>query len=269
MTMRYAWIAFAVCVAASAHAQLKIVDFSPNTITFDHTIGWNDGIPDNDVIRGPLPAGPLRLYQRDAWGWSQWNGSWVGGVAQSAFSYQRDTENTPFDDYEGYGQATAFEVQGFDLSTAGLGTGMGLTFTPDTWYDKSLTLRVLNATGGTVSAWNIGLDAWFNDLALLGGTLYLQVSANHVDYTTIDSLISTNTGAGWSGRTPLGGLVNVAVPDGGYLYVRLFYDVTARGNQFVIDNLSVQAVDPVPEPSTMALVGMGLAATLRHRRKTR
>ncbi|MFQ3669637.1 MAG: hypothetical protein SNJ61_12230, partial [Fimbriimonadaceae bacterium] len=153
--MRYAWIALSIFSVSTAHAQLQVVDFSPKTITFDESIGWDDGIPDNDVIRAPLQANSLRIVEPGHWDWAPGNpNGW--GLASGAWSYKWQSVDSAFGQFaDGNGRIETFQTNGADLSSFGLGTGWGVQFTPNSWDDKSLTLRARNMTGGTVSLWNL------------------------------------------------------------------------------------------------------------------
>lgn len=145
-----------------------------------------------------------------------------------------------------------------------------LRFNENTWADKRLTLKVVNNTGVAVNQWQINVDTWFQDTGLNPATLNLLVGTTFVadatGYTLLGSRAGTNSSAGFSAMSVVGGVYSQTVAPGDALYVQLFYDQNGNGTAFVIDNLSVTAVpEPAMAAGLLALVSL-LLVGLRRRR---
>lgn len=262
-----------VALASStvALSQLKLTEFGDRTITFDEGIGFDNGIADDDVMKGAVRLDTLRITEHGHWDYSPWNpGQAVFSSHAWAYRWQGVDHrfgnlNDPNRDDE---RIETWQTEGVDIDSL-LGTsgyGRGITFTPLSWDDKSLTLRILNATGITARYWTFSTDTWFRDVDGQVSTMSLMVSRDHVDYTTLASRSSTALNNSlWSPKEVLQGQARMDIPSGSFIYLRINYDQNSNGDQFVFDNLRVTS-EPVPEPATIAGLGMGLA-WLAHRKR--
>lgn len=266
---RFLVLGSTLALAHIAPSQLKITNQSLFTITFDESIGYNDGIADNDVMKGPIRLDNLRICEPNHWDYNPLNTTETA-LSSAAWAYKFQSTEDGFDDFNNNGsledRRDAFQVRGIDKNTMPyLGDdNRALQFDPETWDDKWLTLRVKNATGSSVSSWGIGLAAYYFDSGANGGAVWVSAGAIMSTLTPVIGLDSSNANLGWGGDL-LYGTSDAAVANGEYLYVQFHYDQNGRGNLMAIDNIGVQAL--VPEPASFALLGLGLAALVR-RRKT-
>lgn len=276
-------LAIAVCgVAPLAHAQLAITDGTAHVITFDASIGYDDGNANNDVLRitAAYEDAWIIASEPDAWDWAPSN---TGG--KTRFSTQAWSMATP-------------SVFGPDVNTNGetwnnvglsnwfvqnnSATGSNaINIIPNTWTAASLTLRVQNFTGATVSNWNIGFDLWsYGNFSANNATnLRLLTSTDNIHWTQSGSPLLLPDGPDATTPTSLGAQgagVAATVLANEYLYVRLAYATDldgawSGGNGVLIDNLSIQAdTGVIPEPSAFAalagILALGASATRRCRR---
>lgn len=255
-------------VVSFSTAQLKITNQSYFNINFDESIGYDDGIADNDVMKGPIRLDNLKISEPDHWDYSPANATETV-LSSAAWAYKSQTIDDSFDDYNNNGRLDdrreVLQVRGIDKNTMPyLGDdNRALQFDGETSEDKWLTLRVKNATGSSVLSWGIGLVAYYYDAGANGGAVWVSAGSSLTSMTPVIGLDSPNSNLGWGGDI-LFGTADVTVADGEYLYVQFHYDQNGRGNTMVIDNIGIQGV--VPEPATLTLLGAGLALIARRRR---
>lgn len=149
----------------------------------------------------------------------------------------------------------------------------------------TLTLRIQNTTGGTVTDWSFFADAWYASTGTTA-TLTFAYSTDNVNFTTFDTRTSTATTSAfngattrldttqWSSQQKFGDSFSATVLDQEYLYISFTTHnngVGAGGFQagahWILDNLAITAI---PEPSAFALLfGVGAlgAVALRRRRR--
>ncbi|MGC9452632.1 MAG: PEP-CTERM sorting domain-containing protein [Oceanipulchritudo sp.] len=275
-----------VCLLASAtHAQLVITSGSQSTtIDFDSDVGWappSDGVNGDNVFKykdGFSTGNTRNLIENVGWGWG---GSDDQGPSADAWSWSASGLNlgmgsgvrTQFGDYNnnaslGDALGTIAGVSLLDRGGGDYAYGIGDNggnYEP--WRDFTLTLRVQNVSGATISSWNVSLDTWYADTDNSPTDATLSYSVDNVNFTAIDSYTTTNVGTTLT-ESDLAGSISTAVADGNYLYIQ-FSNIRPSGGSgagVIIDNWTVAAV---PEPSTMALyAGLLTLGLVLYRRRS-
>ena len=256
-------------------AQLVVTSGSQTTtIDFQSDVGWtspNDPDVGDNVFKyndGFATGNTRTLMERSQWGWT---GSTDQGLSADAWSWSASGTDlgmgsgarTQYEDFNNDGDLgdTGGTIPGvgfMDLGSGDWAIGIGDNggnYAP--WRDFTLTLRVRNTSGATISSWNVSLDTWYADPDNNATDATLSYSTDNVNFTSVDSYTTTNVGLSLT-QSDLGGTVSAAVADGDYLYIQ-FSNIRPSGGSgagIVIDNWTVAAV---PEPSILAVYA-GLAA---------
>lgn len=171
---------------------------------------------------------------------------------------------------------TAQNLGSFSLSNLTLLNGFRQLIGLHTWVDTATATNwnmgylAFDAAGAPIggvanvpqspgAAWNgLAIDNWYRESYTVDFSTNQILSVSITDITT--GIVSTANPVGWF---MLGGAAGVGTPLPNA--VRYFAG-GATGNVAGWDNLSVQ---PIPEPSSLALVGIGLAGAIRASRKYR
>lgn len=238
---------------------------------------------------GPGTSGPC-VAEPTSWTAQGETGRWAflsgGAVAFSNVAQPSDNPfATPFTSDSNNNAATdnRFDIfqMGVVTSPAGGEGNMALRFNEGPWNDALLVFKVDNNSGAAIDQWEVTLDTWFRDtnqdlatLRLATATSYTAPTGNGTSYalggsfSVLESRAGTKANAGLSALDTIGGPVAASVPNGGSLFVAVFFDVAGGGGtEFIIDNFTVTA-NAVPEPGWAAgLAGvLVLGLALRRRR---
>ncbi|MGC9450175.1 MAG: hypothetical protein ACP5I4_01900 [Oceanipulchritudo sp.] len=266
-------------ITTGLQAQLVITSGNQSTtIDFQSNVGF-DGNPDTSIgdnVYKYSTGNRRSLIENDNSAWdTSWNtGDW--GMSADAWSWGTDNLDlgmgvglrTQFGDYNNDSDLvdalnTINAVSAPDLSTLGLGSAgdialdIGNNGRP--FRDYTLTLRVHNISGSAIDQWSFSLDTWYADDDADNATASILWSTDNVNFSSIDSYTTTNTGgiAAFI-ESDLSGTINASVANGGYLYLQF---ATVRGSgsgaRTVIDNWTITASSGGPVP--VAPVGVAVA----------
>jgi hypothetical protein len=272
----------ALGLASTASAQLAITQLGTQTlITFDSA---TPGIYHPRTGNG----GTYNIIEPDSWQLDNFNndkgsGFLSNGVASSYGTlpgYQGQGNNSPTrfaNDGNGNGQTNneigfgSMAVYRPDQISGLTSNAFRLAINND-WAQNGQYFRILNNTGSTVSAWTFTADLFIaepdgNDFSIIQFSYAVSNGDNPaaMTFTTFGGspTISQGMTLGTNPQFQLNATVNASVANGDYI-VLAFRDLqTSNGSTVFIDNIGVTAV---PEPSTYALIGLGLAALFTLRR---
>lgn len=245
-----------VLAAGSLSAQMSITALNTEVIVdFDSSLS---GVNNGTFAAGGIVASPSAgQLDSDAWR--------VTGLSAGDTTFGGDFTGASFTRGTSTGGVTAQGMWAFDTAGTGGNWTLGIQPGGNDFTPGSITLRVQNNTGGTVSQWDLAYDLFiFNDQNRSNSWNWAW-STDDISYTTIDTFSSAQGGDGspsWNMATDPEALgVNASVTDGGFLYLQWFGDYVAGSggrDEFAIDNISVTAV---PEPAAGALL-FGLAGLI-------
>lgn len=235
-----------------------------SVINFDTTLA---GVSNGQIAGAGFQSTPtVGQLDSDAWavtGWS--NGALAFGGTQITVStdYTRGTTSAA-------------------VSTGGIyshGTSdRQLLIQPGSsdWAPGTMTLRIANNTGSSISDWLISYDLFvrndqarsssFNFSYSTDGTIFVTTGLTDplFTYTSVEAAVS-NDSLNLIG-TP-SATITTSVANGGNLFFRWSgADVGGSGSrdEFALDNISITAI--IPEPSAALLGGLGFLALFRRRR---
>ncbi|MDQ3192094.1 MAG: T9SS type A sorting domain-containing protein [Bacteroidota bacterium] len=231
-----------------------------HVIDFSSTIAGVSNGPYAGAGFQPTPsAGQL---DSDAWAVTGWSdGALVFG----------GTQVTASTDYTRGTAGGAIGIGGFYSYTGGPGSAANPAFLIQPgggdWAPGTLTLKILNNTGVTISDFNIAYDLFVRNDQGRANSLNFSYSTDGITFTPVAALNYTSVeavdGLGYvqigtspSRSTTLSGVGNV---NGAFLYIRWSgNDVSGAGSrdEFAIDNITITPVPPAcvlsTEPSTDA-----------------
>jgi hypothetical protein len=285
MAFRLTLLTFALGLASTASAQLVITQLGTQTlITFDTA---TPGIYHPRTGTG----GTYNIIEPDSWQLDNFNndkgsGFLSNGVASSygtLSGYQGQGNNSPTrfaNDGNGNGNSTDDNI-GFSGMAVyrpdqipGLNSNAFRLAIDGDWAENGQYFRILNNTGSTVSAWTFTADLFIvepdadaNDFSNIQFAYAVDNGNNPatMPFTPFGGSPTITSGMTLSG-TPqfqLNSTVSATVANGGYIVLAFLDTANAPGSTVFVDNIGITAV---PEPSTYALIGLGLAALFTLRR---
>lgn len=226
-------------VPAAAQLNVAAVNTAYN-INFDGTVG---GVESGVWAGGGFQAVPINgRLDSDAWavtGWSNGNLAFGGSQITVGTDYRRGVA---------LAAVTVGGMYAFDDGAGGMLNGRTLGFQPGAsdWAPGTLTLRVQNTTGSTLTAFDIAYDVYYRDDQGRSNDFNLYVSDNNTSYTHVSSqdIVSPvgPAGAAWVANARAVTVSGVFVPNGQYFYVRWRgSDVGGAGSrdEFALDNISL------------------------------
>lgn len=245
----------------SARADLVLASLnSAVVIDFESTLAnVNNGPFAGSGFQSAPSAGQL---DSDSWAVTGWSdGALAFGGTQTAGDYARGLDNA--------GGVTSGGFYSFTNSTT-MSRTLGVQPGGSDWAPGTLTLRMTNQTGATITQLDIAYDIWVNNDQGRSSSFNFSHSADNSSYTAVGAMDLTSTVAadalGFQLNTRSTSLTGLSIADGAQYYIRWSgADVGGSGSrdEFALDNISITAV---PEPTTFALLGIAAAALIRRRR---
>lgn len=244
--MKSTIVLFAVAAAVSASAQVVLTGPGPYTQNFDSLAQTGTGITWTDNLPTPLMAG------------------WYS----TATTYDTDDGNIPVSGLYSYGTVGSGERALGSVALNGALLRYGI--------------RVNNGSGGMFSALSVSYtgEQWRSGGASLTDQLVFEYSTNATSLSTgnwtalpsLDFNAPITTGVG-----PLNGnlaaneafmssSIGMSWANGTDVWVRWTHIGNSSRDSLALDNVELKAT-PVPEPASLAVVGIGALALLRRRRK--
>jgi hypothetical protein len=282
MAFRLTLLTVALGLASTASAQLIITQLgTTTTIDFDSTTpgiyqartgtggsrsiaepnSW-DVDPNNPNKASALISTGVALSQTFHTGYAgQGNGS------PTRFAADGNGNNATNDNDIGYNDMVVAQVTGLASNA------LRLSLDQD-WALNGFYFRIQNNTGSTVSAWTFTADLFIAEPDS-GGFSNIQfayaVSNNNnpaaMTFTTFGGSPTISQNMTLSGTPQFqlnnNNTVNATVANGDYIVLAIRDTANASGSTVFVDNIGITAV---PEASTYALIGLGLAALFTLRR---
>jgi len=250
--------------ALTANATLSITTTGTAfVITFDDTLaGVSNGQFAGSGFQSTPASGQL---DSDAWavtGWSNGNLEFGGTQITASTDYTR-------------GAVTTAQTTGGIYAHGSTNRQLLIQPGGSDWAPGTLTLRIENNTGISISNWTLSYDLFVRNDQARSNSFNFSYSTNGTDFITtglVDELFNYTSTAAAVTSAPLNligtpsATITPTVENGGNLFIRWSgSDVSGSGSrdEFALDNISVTAV---PEPSAALLGGLGLLALLRRRR---
>jgi hypothetical protein len=232
----------ALVLGHGLRAQMNIAALNTAyTINFDGTVGgvgsgvWAGG--------GFQPVPTTGRLDSDAWavtGWSNGNLAFGGTQITASTDYRRGIATGP---------VAVGGMYAFDDGAGGVLNGRALGFQPGSsdWAPGTITLRVQNNTGSTITAFDIAYNVYYRDDQARSSEFNLFTSSDNVTYTQISSqdVVSPagSAGTAWVANARAVTVSGLFVPNGQFFYVRWRgADVGGTGtarDEFALDDISI------------------------------
>jgi hypothetical protein len=262
-----AWIPLLVMVGvdfavpSECRAALIVSAFNtPTVVNFDSTVsGVNDGAFTGAGFQSSTTAGQLNS---DSWavsGWSDGNLAFGGTQTTAGTDYTRGTTTGP---------VTTGGIYGYDVdSSPAVNRGLGIQPGGSDWAPGTVTLKVQNNTGQTVTSFDLSYVVYIRNDQDRGNSFNFSYSTDDSAYTSVAGLNLTSAAASDANGLVINNesttLSGFSVADGGFFYLRWSgADIGGSGSrdEFVLDDISIKAI-PVPEsPRTTLYFVLGLLA---------
>lgn len=252
-----------VCLAAmSVRADLVLSALNtPVVIDFESTLDQvNNGAFAAAGFQSTPTDGQL---DSDAWavtGWSDGSLAFGGTRTTAETDYTRGLDNN--------GGVTSGGIYSFTNAT--LTRTLGIQPGSSDWAPGTLTLRMTNQTGVTITQLDIAYEVWVNNDQGRANSFNFSHSADDSIYTAVGALDLTSTAVadalGFQLNNRSTSLTGLSIAPGAQYYIRWSgADVSGSGSrdEFALDDISITAV---PEPTTFALLGIAAAVLIRRRR---
>lgn len=210
-----------LCIAVPSFAQVQFTGGS----TIDFT-GF--------TAAGFTPSPAAGQLDSDDWAVaSMSDGSLAFGGSRTSGDYARGPSS---------GGVNTGGIYAFDVG--GGNTAMGVQPTGGDFTPGSFTLRVQNATGGTLSSIGISYVAYYRNDQPRGNSFNFSWSTNDSSYTGVPSLDVTSpnasTGGTWTANPQSTTISGFSVADGGFLYLRWTGDDvggSSNRDEFALDDI--------------------------------
>lgn len=231
--------AFLSILSSSVWSQLSVGSTNTNVIiTFDATLsGVNSGAFTGAGINPTPTAGQL-----DGTAWA------ITGMSDGDYAFDDAAITTG--DYarsDNNGGATTGGLYSFDLSALGTGYTLGVQPTGSDFSPGTITLRIINNTGSTVTSIAIAYELWVsNDQNRSSSFNFSYSSTSGGPYTSVGALDYTSTAAqdanSWQLNNRSTVITGLSITDGSDFFIRWTGDdVGGSGSrdEFAIDDITV------------------------------
>ncbi len=226
---------------AQSRAQLNVA--ATNTayvINFDGTVG---GVESGAWAGGGFQPVPIAgRLDSDGWavtGWSNGNLAFGGTQITAGTDYRRGTT----------APGNAAVATGGMYSFGGapiVGRALGFQSGTADWAPGTITLRVQNTTGSTLTTFDLAYNVYYRNDQNSSSDFNLYYSVDDVTYTHVGSQDVTSpaalVGAAWVANARATSISGVFIPNGSYFYIRWKgTDVSGAGarDEFALDDISV------------------------------
>lgn len=230
-----------ILIATGVQAQLNVAAVNTTyTIDFDGTVA---GVSNGAWAGGGFQAVPIAgRLDSDAWaitGFSDGNLAYGASRIGVGTDYRRGT-TAPGNAAVSVGGLWSFGGAG--ITGRALGIQPNATdFTPGT-----ITLRIQNNTGSTLTAFDLAYDVYYRNDQANSDNFNLYYSDNNTTYTPVPSqdvvTPAAAAGAAWVANARSTTITGVYVPNGQYFYVRWRGDEVVGGgsdDEIALDNINV------------------------------
>lgn len=236
---------------------------TPTLIDFDNTVaGSNSGTFTGSGLDPVVTGGRL-----DSNSWQ------ISGLSDGDTTFGGTFTTGDFARGVSEGMVTTGGIYSFDTDPSGLVDRMlgvqpgGSDFTPG-----SITLRLQNNTGTTVSDFDINYEIWYWNDQSRSNSLNFSYSTDGVTFTPVASMDFETSGTTAPPRWEMvtrGSNIGISLADGAQLFLRWSGDDVSGGgsrDEYGLDDISI-AFNAIPEPGSMALMVLaGTALYIRRRR---
>jgi hypothetical protein len=223
------------------------------TITFDATVaGVENGVFTGSGFQSSPASGQLNSNAWASTGMS--DGALTFGGTRTTGDYNRGTST---------GGVSGGGFYAFDVGTSDYALGVQAT-TAD-WTPGTLTLRVQNTTGSTLTSMDVAYELWVNNNEERSSSFNFSYSTDDASYTAVGALDHTSTttsdGSGFVVNNKSTTISSLTLANNAYIYLRWESDdVGGSGSrdEFALDDISVTGYGGVgPNLSATALTAFG------------